>query len=107
MQPQHDMNHKLRGFEALARMKDGDGVIISPGEFIPVAEKVGLVDKVDEIVFRKAAAFFGELLRKTGADIILSVNVSIRHLMKNDFLDEIRDVLQSSGIPRRLPLLFP
>ncbi|SEH87350.1 diguanylate cyclase (GGDEF) domain-containing protein [Ruminococcus flavefaciens] len=101
LQPQFDMDHKLRGFEALARMKDADGTNISPGEFIPVAEKVGLVDKVDGMVFRKAAMFFGELLRKTGADIMLSVNVSVRHLMKNDFLDEIRNVLQSSGVPAK------
>ena len=98
-QPQFDMKHKLRGFEALARMKDADGSVISPGEFIPVAEKVGLVDKVDGAVFRKAAIFFGELIRKTGAEIILSINVSVRHLLKNDFLDELRDVLQCSGVP--------
>ena len=99
LQPQCNMDHKLRGLEALARMKDADGNFISPGEFIPVAEKVGLVDKVDEMVFRKAALFFGELLRKTGADIVLSVNVSVRHLMKNDFFDEICEVLKTSGVP--------
>ncbi len=99
LQPQFNMEHKLRGFEALARMKSADGGFISPGEFIPVAEKVGLVDKVDGMVFRKAAMFFGELLRKTGADIILSVNVSVRHLLKNDFLDEIGNVLKASGVP--------
>lgn len=98
LQPQYDMNHKLRGFEALARMKDSDGKFISPGEFIPVAEKVGLIDKVDGTVFRKAAIFFGELLKKSGADITLSINVSVRHLMKNDFLDEIREILRVSGI---------
>ena len=80
-------------------MKDADGTPISPGEFIPVAEKVGLVDKVDGTVFRKAAMFIGDLIRKTGADIILSVNVSVRHLMKNDFLDEVREILESSGLP--------
>lgn len=99
LQPQFDMDHKLRGFEALARMKDTDGTFISPGEFIPVAEKVGLVDRVDGMVFRKAAIFFGELLRKSGADITLSINVSVRHLMKNDFIDEICDVLKTSGVP--------
>ena len=101
LQPQFDIYHKLRGFEALARMKDADGTFISPAEFIPVAEKVGLVDKVDGMVFRKSAMFFGELLRATGADITLSVNVSVRHLMKNDFIDEIREVLKESGVPAR------
>lgn len=101
LQPQYDMNHKLRGFEALARMKDSEGTFISPGEFIPIAEQVGLVDKVDGIVFRKSAMFLGEILRKTNIDIVLSFNVSVRHLMKNDFLDEVRNVLQCSGVPAK------
>ncbi len=99
LQPQFDLDHKLRGFEALARMKDIDGSVISPGEFIPVAEKVGLVDKVDSTVFRKAAMFIGGLIAKTGSDIILCVNVSVRHLMKNDFLDEVREIISASEIP--------
>ena len=105
LQPQFDMQHKLRGFEALARMKDEEGNIVSPGEFIPVAEKVGLVDKVDGTVFRKSAIFFGEILKSYGADITLSVNVSVRHLMKKDFVDEIRRVLEESGVsPKNLEI---
>lgn len=99
LQPQYDMEHKLRGFEALARMKDENGDFISPGEFIPIAEKVGLVDKLDGAVFRKSSEFFGELLRKYDLDIILSVNVSVRHLMKKDFIEEIKSILQNSNIP--------
>jgi len=100
LQPQFDLEHKLRGFEALARMKDSDGNNISPGEFIPIAEKVGLVDKIDGTVFRKSAEFFGTLLKKSPAtDVILSVNVSVRHLMKNDFLDEMREIVRTSGVP--------
>ena len=99
LQPQFNMEHKLRGFEALARMKDSDGAFISPGEFIPVAEKIGLIDKVDEMIFRKSALFFGKLLKESGADITLSINVSVKHLMKNDFLDEIQRILDESGVP--------
>ena len=99
LQPQFDMAHRLRGFESLARIDDGSGNILTPTEFIPVAEKVGLVDKVDLKVFRRSAEFFGELIRKTGARITLSVNVSVRHLMKNDFLEEVRSILRSSGLP--------
>ena len=99
LQPQFDMDHKLRGFEALARMKDVNGNIISPGEFIPVAEKVGLIDMVDGTVFKKAADFFGRLMEKTDADLTLSINASVRHLMKNDFIEEIQDLLKNSGIP--------
>ncbi len=99
LQPQFDLSHRLRGFEALARMNDENGRPISPGEFIPVAEKVGLVDKIDGAVLRKSAEFFGPLLKKSGLDITLSVNVSVRHLMNNDFIDELKNVLETTGIP--------
>lgn len=99
LQPQFDMNHKLRGFEALARMKDEEGKLISPADFIPVAERCGLIDKLDGIVFRKASAFIGNIIRETGADIILSLNVSVRHLMMNSFPTEILQLLEMSGIP--------
>ncbi len=99
LQPQYDMEHRLSGFEALARIKDEDGNVISPAEFIPVAEKVGIVDKIDYVVFRKSAEFFGKLIEKTHTGVTLSVNVSVKHLMKNDFMDEVKSVLKSSGIP--------
>ena len=99
LQPQYDMSHKLRGFEALARMRDDDGAIIPPNEFIPVAEKVGLIDKIDSVVFKKAAAFVGELSRQHDLDVTLSVNVSVRHLMKKDFTEEIKNQLAASRLP--------
>ena len=101
LQPQYDMDKNLRGFEALARMRDSDGRLISPADFIPVAEKVGLVDKIDATVFRMAAAFVGKIIRERGADIVLCMNVSVRHLMKNNFIDELKEIVSSCGIPSR------
>jgi len=93
------MDHKLRGFEALARMRDESGQIVSPGEFIPVAEKIGIIDKVDSMVFVKSAELFGRLLKETGADITLSLNASVKHLMKSDFMDELKGLLDTYEIP--------
>ena len=105
LQPQFDMEHNLRGFEALARMKDEDGNFVSPGDFIPVAEKVGLIDKVDSMVFKKATAFFSSLIRKTGLDLTLSLNASARHLMKNGFIEEIRELIANNDIaPNQLEI---
>ncbi|MBP5332126.1 MAG: EAL domain-containing protein [Lachnospiraceae bacterium] len=98
LQPQYDMDHKLRGFEALARMKDVDGNIISPAEFIPAAERTGLIDSLDSKVYRKAVPFFGELIKKSGADIVLSINTSVKHLMKIGFVGEIRELINECGI---------
>ncbi|MCR4762484.1 MAG: EAL domain-containing protein [Lachnospiraceae bacterium] len=101
LQPQYDITHRLRGFEALARMKDEDGTVINPVEFIPAAERAGLIDSVDLTVYKKSSMFFGSLLKESNADIVLCINVSVKHLMKSDFIEEIRGILKSSGIPAK------
>ena len=98
LQPQYDMEHKLRGFEALARLKDDSGKYISPADFIPVAEKTGLVDRIDMRVFELAVQFIGDVTAETGADITMSVNVSVRHLMKNNFIDDIKRLLRNYNV---------
>ena len=99
LQPQYDMNHKLRGFEALARMKDDDGSYICPADFIPVAEDTGLVDRIDNKVFELAVQFIKDVNMDTDHDITMSVNVSVRHLMKNNFIEEIKRVLDTYKVP--------
>ncbi len=102
LQPQYDMEHRLIGFEALARMKDHDGTLISPTEFIPVAEKTGLVEQIDMHVFERAVEFMGNFVTASGQNYTMSVNVSVRHLMKNSFLDDIRRILNKYGVPPEL-----
>lgn len=99
LQPQYDVNKKLRGFEALARMKDSDGSIISPVDFIPVAEKTGLIDRLDIRIFEHAVSFLEKMMSEKHADIVISINVSVRHLMKNNFLEDIRRILNSHDVP--------
>ena len=98
LQPQYDIDHKLRGFEALARMRDDDGSYISPVDFIPVAEKTGLVDRIDMKVYEMAVDFIAKVIAETGRHITISVNVSVRHLMKNNFIEEIRRVLEEHNV---------
>ncbi|MBE6015747.1 MAG: EAL domain-containing protein [Lachnospiraceae bacterium] len=99
LQPQFGLNHRLRGFEALARMTDEEGNFISPVDFIPVAEKTGLIDKVDIRVFALAVDFVKEVTQKGGRNLTVSFNVSVRHLMKNNFIEEIKELLEKSGVP--------
>ena len=99
LQPQYDISHRLRGFEALARLKDEDGTMISPGEFIPVAEKTGLVDQIDSRVFELAVEFVSRVMNETLSNITMCVNVSVRHLMKNNFIEEVRNMLEKYGVP--------
>ncbi len=105
LQPQYDINHNLRGFEALARMKDDDGSFISPADFIPVAEKTGLVDRIDIRVFELSMEFLDKITRETGTEIMMSVNVSVRHLMKNTFIEDIKNILKAHNIaPERVEI---
>ena len=99
LQPQFDTSHKLRGFEALARINDRDGNVISPVQFIPVAEKAGLVDKIDHEVLMSSTKFMGEMVRQTKTDAVLSVNASVRHLLQEGFVDEVSTALKESGLP--------
>lgn len=99
LQPQYDINHRLRGFEALARIKDEDGSLISPAEFIPVAEKTGIVDQIDSSVFDQAVKFVGDVMNETLSSITMSCNVSVRHLMKNNFIEEVQSTLDKYGVP--------
>ena len=105
LQPQYDINHNLRGFEALARMKDDDGSMISPADFIPIAEKTGLVDRIDMRVFELAVEFLAKVSKETENDVMMSVNVSVRHLMKNNFINDIKQVLKYHEIsPERIEI---
>ena len=99
LQPQYDSSHTLRGFEALARIKDTDGRFINPATFIPVAEKTGLIDEIDIQVLKKSADFLAEILKSQDTNIIISSNISVKHLMKNNFIEEIREIIASSGVP--------
>lgn len=65
--------------EALVRIRDREGTIISPGKFIPVAERNGLISQIGEIVFRKACAFIQEnQLREEYGIQYLEINLSVR-----------------------------
>lgn len=99
LQPQYDMGKKLRGFEALARMNDADGSVISPADFIPVAEQVGLIDRIDTRVFMLAAEFLAKHIKERDSSAVLCVNVSVRHLMRSNFIEGIKDVLALTGFP--------
>ncbi|PYG87620.1 diguanylate cyclase (GGDEF)-like protein [Ruminiclostridium sufflavum DSM 19573] len=100
LQPQYNTKtKKIRGFEALARMKDEFGNYISPSSFIPVAEKTGLIISIDNWVIRSSMIFFKKILEITKENLMLSVNISVLHLLNKGFLDEIQQMLDETGFP--------
>jgi len=74
LQPIYSVDKKrITGAEALARIEDPDMGTVQPYDFIPIAEKNGLIVKVGEAVFRKTCAF----LRDSGDERLQWINVNL------------------------------
>lgn len=92
----------LIGLEALARWRDGDRGLIAPDEFIPVAEKTGVIhalgDWVLETLCHQARAWDA-----LGLAPNFGINVSPRQLNRPGFVPEFASIVSRSGLdPRRL-----
>ena len=76
-QPKFDIHtEQMLGAEALVRWKWADGTVVSPGEFIPLFERDGLIVRLDEYVFRRVCRIQRELLERDGSALPISVNLS-------------------------------
>lgn len=86
----------VMGYEALLRMIDADGSIISPALFIPVAQRMGWGSRLDQWVIQHALGFLagtGEVV--IPAEHYLSVNVSARSLGDASFVAWLLSYLES------------
>jgi diguanylate cyclase (GGDEF)-like protein len=94
------MKKELLGVEALARWKREDGSSVSPGIFIPIAEKSGLINELGRWVLQRICLDLAEM-RAAGIEIPkVAVNVSPRQLTRGlDIVEEICRTLQDHGEP--------
>jgi len=63
------------GFEALARIRDFEGGWMSPVDFVPVAESVGLIDPMGDLVLRRCLAVL-KLINNITPDLVIAINIS-------------------------------
>jgi len=83
--------------ESLLRLFDENGVLISPGEFIPLAEKNGLIDEISWLVLKKVCQFIGTH-RELPLDSV-SINMSIQQLSDRSFLRRVHSCQAQYGVP--------
>jgi diguanylate cyclase (GGDEF)-like protein len=89
----------LCGVEALARWTDEELGSVSPEEFIPVAEECGLIDQIGEWAIREACTTF-QTWRSEGWNVgRVSVNLSMRQLRDDRFVDSVRRILEETRMP--------
>ncbi|MBR4283300.1 MAG: bifunctional diguanylate cyclase/phosphodiesterase, partial [Anaerotignum sp.] len=92
---------KFLSMEALLRMRDHDGTLISPAEFIPVAEEVGLIDKIGWIVLDKVCAFMSD--HPSLEMEMASMNMSMQQFMSEGFVERVEACLQKYALsPERI-----
>ncbi len=100
-QPQISTGTGLAGFEALLRWNHPVRGLVSPADFIPLAEEIGLIGAFGGWVLRKSCA----VASTWPADIKVAVNLSPAQFQGRDLAQEVADSLRCSGLPpQRLEL---
>ncbi len=105
-QPKVDLaSGRIRGAEALLRWFNGDQGMISPLEFIPIAEETGLIIPIGKWVLETTCEQLKHWSAISNGNISLSANVSARQFQNASFINEVAKIVESSGIdPRHLTL---
>ena len=100
LQPIITLNPDGRHFEVLLRLDHPERGIISPGDFIDVAETTGLIVPIGAWVLEEACK-----LLNAYPDLHLSVNVSVQQFLQEDFVEQLGNLLQRySFSPEHLTL---
>ncbi|MBS0512711.1 MAG: EAL domain-containing protein [Proteobacteria bacterium] len=88
--------------EALLRWRHPDLGLVSPAEFIPIAEETGLIVPIGEWVLRTACAQHAAWRAAGRLPIRMMVNISARQFRDHGFVDMVRRVLRETGMPPHL-----
>lgn len=94
-QPQYYVGtQRLRGVEALIRWQDAPGHYVSPGIFIPLAEKNGSIIPIGNWVVEESIRQYAQWQEKYGVDFVMSINISAMQYRKEDFVSELIRILE-------------
>jgi diguanylate cyclase len=92
---------RVLGVEALVRWQHPDHGLVPPGEFIPLAERTGLITPLTHYVLDEALRQCRQW-HDAGHELTVAVNVSARRLLDLQFPDEVADLLAHHQVPTRL-----
>ncbi|MEG3640781.1 two-component system response regulator [Magnetococcus sp. PR-3] len=99
-QPQMEVaTGKLIGMEALIRWQHPEQGMVSPGEFIPLAEETGLVIPMGQWALKEACRQSKVWMDQTGVPLRISVNLSGIQFRLTDFTDMVINTVKESGLP--------
>lgn len=87
------------GAEALSRLVDKDGKMISPGSFIPALEKTGKIVELDFYVLRFVLKLIRSWMDRGITPVPISFNLSRVHFFNEDIVDEIVGLVEEYDVP--------
>lgn len=98
-QPQVDSKtQKVKGIEALCRWNNKELGFVSPLDFIPAAERLGVIQELGEYVLKQACEDTLRLMPNGGEAIGVSVNVSPKQVLDSGFAERVKHVVASTGL---------
>ncbi|GMT39862.1 MAG: hypothetical protein IEMM0001_0597 [bacterium] len=99
-QPQYNIDRNIIGAEALVRWYHPDRGFIMPGDFVPIAEKTGLILAMDEWVLFNACEQIVEWKDKglLPSGFRLAINLSGRQFMMKNFVQNIKQIIDATGV---------
>jgi diguanylate cyclase (GGDEF)-like protein/PAS domain S-box-containing protein len=93
------VSRRIVGAEALVRWKHPDIGLMSPDEFIPVAEECGLIFPIGEWVLRTACAQMKSWHQAGHKELHVAVNLSARQFQQHDLSSTIERILRETALP--------
>jgi diguanylate cyclase (GGDEF)-like protein/PAS domain S-box-containing protein len=97
-QPVVNTERRTVGHEALVRWRHPQRGMVSPGEFIPVAEQTGLIMPIGQWVLRTACERLARWATNPAtAELTIAVNLSARQLRHQEFVAEVLAILDQTG----------
>jgi diguanylate cyclase (GGDEF)-like protein len=91
--------NRLQGAEALVRWRHPQLGLVSPAEFIPLAEETGQIRALGAFVLRQACSQALAWQQAGLGELCISVNISMQQLRERDFADQVAAVLEETGLP--------
>ncbi len=99
-QPQVKADGSIYGAEALVRWQHPERGLISPIEFIPIAEETGLIYRLGDWVLNAACEHICQL--SAVGPLVVSVNISPKQFREPDFVNRVRELIVAYGIDPKL-----
>lgn len=97
-QPQVDIHGRLYGVEALVRWENEKLGFVPPDVFIEIAEATGYMGQLGDFIIEQSLEEISRLQQELQVDFQLSINISVKQFMEQDFYSKMVEYIQKSTL---------